>query len=262
MATNQVTRRELEITGLQVRYHAQGAGPPVLILHGWGGSIESVLPISAAIAGVATSYAVDLPGFGESDPPPEPWGAGEYAEFVSQLMDALGLDAAVLVGHSFGGRVAIRLAADFPERVTKLVLVNSAGIRPARTGRYYRRVALAKLGKAVARIGGSPGERLRARIVRRTASPDYLNAGALRGTFVRVVNEDLTGYLPKVQVPTLLIWGERDQETPLKDGQLMEKLIPDAGLVVFDQAGHYSYVDAASAFGRVIRHFIGTEQAA
>jgi pimeloyl-ACP methyl ester carboxylesterase len=231
-------------------------------LHGWGGSIESVRPISAALAGVSTAYAVDLPGFGESDPPPEPWGAGEYAGFVRELMDELGLDATVVIAHSFGGRVAIRLAVDFPERVTKLVLVNSAGIRPARTAKYHRRVALAKLGKVIARFGGRPGARLRARIVRRTASPDYLNAGALRGTFVRVVNEDLSDYLPRVAVPTLLIWGDRDQETPLKDGQLMEKLIPDAGLVVFEHAGHYSYVDAAPAFGRVVRHFVGTEQAA
>jgi pimeloyl-ACP methyl ester carboxylesterase len=161
VATERLTTSELEIAGLRVRCHAEGAGPPVLILHGWGGSIESVRPISAALAGVSTAYAVDLPGFGESDPPPEPWGAGEYAGFVRELMDELGLDATVVIAHSFGGRVAIRLAVDFPERVTKLVLVNSAGIRPARTAKYHRRVALAKLGKvasAAVRVRGCARE--------------------------------------------------------------------------------------------------------
>jgi pimeloyl-ACP methyl ester carboxylesterase len=102
---------------------------------------------------------------------------------------------------------------------------------------------------------------VRAAIIRRTASEEYLNAGPLRGTFVRVVNEDLRDHLPRISVPTLLIWGAQDQDTPLADGKLMESLIPDAGLVVFDHAGHYSYVDAANAFARVVRHFLGAEKA-
>jgi pimeloyl-ACP methyl ester carboxylesterase len=234
----------------------------VLVLHGWGASADAVLSIVTSLADVATAYAVDLPGFGESDPPPEPWGVGEYADFVRELLGVLGLSRVTVIGHSFGGRVAIRLAVEFPDAVTKLVLVDSAGIRPKRTARYYRRVALAKLGKAIARIGGPQGRRLRERIVQRTASPDYLDAGELRGTFVRVVNEDLTSYLPRIAVPTLLIWGGQDHETPLADGQRMEKLIPDAGLVVFERAGHYSYLDEAQAFGKVVRHFVAAKQAA
>jgi pimeloyl-ACP methyl ester carboxylesterase len=140
--------------------------------------------------------------------------------------------------------------------VEKLILVNSAGIRPRRKARYYRRVALAKVGKALGRFAGLPGRRLQARIVRSTASPDYLSAGELRSTFVRVVNEDLAPLLPKIAVPTLLLWGGRDEETPLSQGRLMEKLIPDAGLVVFERAGHYSYIDEPDAFGRVARNFV------
>jgi pimeloyl-ACP methyl ester carboxylesterase len=215
--------------------------------------------VLAAVAPVATGWAVDLPGFGESNNPPTAWGTVEYAELVRELMDALGLHTAAVIGHSFGGRVAIRLAVGHPERVTKLVLVNCAGIRPKRKPKYYARFALAKLGKAAERFGGRAGARLRARILERTASADYLSAGALRGTFVRVVNEDLRDQLPHVAVPTLLIWGDQDRATPLVDGKLMETLIPDSGLVVFKGAGHYSYVDAAPAFGRVVRHFLAPE---
>jgi pimeloyl-ACP methyl ester carboxylesterase len=248
--------KHVEIDGLRIRYETAGQGPPVLILHGWGGSLESVRPVLAAVAPVASGWAVDLPGFGQSDVPPGAWGTHEYAEFVRALMDVLGLQAAAVLGHSFGGRVAIRLAVNHPERVAKLILVNSAGIRPKRKPKYYARLALAKIGKAAERVGGPAGARFRARILQRTASADYLSAGALRDTFVRVVNEDLREQLPRIAVPTLLIWGGEDRDTPLRDGKLMETLIPDAGLVVFERAGHYSYVDAAPAFGRVVRHFL------
>ena len=262
MQTETATTRRIDVAGLHIRCRSEGAGSPVLVLHGWGASIEAVRPISAALAPIATAHAVDLPGFGESEPPPGPWGVGDYARFVDALMTALGIVSAPVVGHSFGGRIAIHLAVDFPERATKLVLVDCAGIRRTRTARYYRRVALAKAGRAAASVGGAPGKRLQERIRERTASRDYLEAGELRGTFVKVVSEDLTPLLRRIAVPTLLVWGSEDRDTPVSDGELMERLIPDAGLVVFDGAGHYSYADAAPAFGRVVRHFLGGEQAA
>ena len=259
MPTDQSTTTHLRVAGLRVRCARTGAGDPVLVLHGWGASIEAVQPILAALREVATVYAVDLPGFGESDLPPEPWSSVEYARFVDALFEALDVDAATVIGHSNGGRVAIRLAVDFPDRVHKLVLVNSAGIRPRRTVRTRARIALFKAGKLAARVGGPPGAALQRRIVRRVASADYLDAGPLRGTLVRLVNEDLRDCLPHIRVPTLLIWGGRDRETPLAHGQLMERLIPDAGLVVFDEAGHYSYADAPASFARVVRYFMQTE---
>ncbi len=259
MPTDQSTTTHLRVAGLRVRSTRAGAGDPVLVLHGWGASIEAVQPILAALRDVATVYAVDLPGFGESDLPPQPWSSVEYAHFVDALLDVLDLKAATVIGHSNGGRVAIRLAVDFPDRVEKLVLVNSAGIRPRRSARTRARVALYKAGKLAARIGGRPGAALQARIVRRVASADYLDAGPLRGTLVRLVNEDLRDCLPRIRVPTLLIWGGRDRDTPLADGRLMERLIPDAGLVVFEEAGHYSYVDAPGSFAKVVRYFVQTE---
>src|SRR5438067_5415172 len=165
MRTEESTIRRLDVAGLRTRCQVQGAGDPVLVLHGWGESIESIRPLTAAVAQIATACAVDMPGFGESEPPPEPWGTGEYAAFVRELMDTLGLEAAAVVGHSFGGRVAIRLAADFPRNVTKLVLVNSAGIGPKRKLTYHRRAALRILAAGLGRVGGRAGARLRARIV-------------------------------------------------------------------------------------------------
>jgi pimeloyl-ACP methyl ester carboxylesterase len=246
----------IDVRGLRTRHVVRGSGPPTLVLHGWGGSIEAVHPIVAGLAPVATVHALDLPGFGHSDPPPSPWGVEDYQAFVAAFMDALEIRRPSIVGHSNGGRVAIRMAATEPARASRLVLVDSAGIRPRRTLRWYRRVGMAKVGKYAARFLGAPGERLRTRLVGRSASTDYLAAGELRPTLVRLVNSDLRPFMPEITVPTLLVWGSEDADTPLSDAREMERLIPDAGLVVLDGAGHYSYLDQTARFTRIVSHFI------
>lgn len=258
------------VQGLSTRYLHRG-GPqrdhgrdsaPILILHGWGANIETVTPIVGALERLGDVYALDLPGFGETQLPPEPWGVEEYQRFLGSFMDAHGIERASLVGHSNGGRIAIRMAATEPHRVLKLVLVDSAGIRPKRGFTYHRKVAMAKVGKHAACLLGPPGEKLRSWLVGKAASTDYAAAGELRPTFVKLVNEDLRSLLPDVQASTLLIWGSKDTDTPLSDAQLMERQIPDAGLVVLEGAGHYSYLDQPGRFGTIARHFLGGPDAA
>jgi pimeloyl-ACP methyl ester carboxylesterase len=246
----------VDIKGIRTRWRQAGDGPPVLVLHGWGAKIEAVDPIIRGLASQLTVTAVDLPGFGETALPPVPWGVAQYADWTRELMDELGLERPSIVGHSNGGRIAIHLASHHPERVDRLILVDSAGIRPRRGLRYYRRVALAKTAKHAARFLGPPGRALRKRVLARTASSDYANAGPLRPTFVKLVNEDLTPLLGQIRASTLLIWGDLDDTTPLSDGQTMERLIPDAGLVVLKGAGHFSYLDQPQRFGRVAAHFL------
>jgi pimeloyl-ACP methyl ester carboxylesterase len=250
-----------DIGGLRVRHIREGSGPAVVVLHGWGASVETVASIVTALAPVAAVHALDLPGFGESDPPPEPWGVQEYRDFTTRFLDALGIECAAIVGHSNGGRIALAMAAADrgaqAPRVKRLLLIDSAGIRPKRTLSYYGKVGMAKVGKHAARRLGAPGERLRDALLDRAASADYAAASpAMRATLVRLVNSDLRGLMPDVGVPTLLIWGSSDQATPLSDARQMERLIPDAGLVVFEGAGHYSYLDEPGRFARIARHFL------
>jgi pimeloyl-ACP methyl ester carboxylesterase len=279
---HQVSRKELSpsarqsptehcvVDGLDTRYLHRG-GPlhergrdsaPILILHGWGASIETVIPIVGALEPLGEVFALDLPGFGQTQLPPEPWGVKEYQRFVTSFMDAHGIERASLVGHSNGGRIAIRMAATAPSRVHKLVLVDSAGIRPKRGFTYHRKVATAKVGKHAARLFGAPGEGLRTWLVGKAASADYAAAGELRPTLVKLVNEDLRSLLPEIQASTLLIWGSNDTDTPLADARLMERQIPDAGLVELEGAGHYSYLDQPGRFGTIARHFLGGPDAA
>jgi pimeloyl-ACP methyl ester carboxylesterase len=256
--------RYTEIDGLKVRHASEGSGPPVLVLHGWGASIETVASIVSSLAPVANVHALDLPGFGSSDPPPAAWGVQDYCDFVLRFIDVLRIERPLaVIGHSNGGRVAIAIASCRPEIVSRMILIDSAGIRPSRGFTYYRKVGMAKAGKHAARWLGPPGRRLRELLVGRAASADYAAASPqMRPTLVKLVNSDLREMLPRVATPTLLIWGEQDTATPLSDGELMERLIPDAGLVVFEGAGHYSYLEQPARFAKIARHFIGEAGAA
>ena len=253
----------VRIGSLQVRYvrrSAAGASPgdlPIVVLHGWGAHIEAVAPILAALEGAPDLIALDLPGFGESDEPGDAWNVDAHERFLAEFLDHLGVSRAHLVGHSHGGRVSIALAAAHPDRVGRLLLVDAAGLRPKRGWRYRRRVAAAKLGRVAAAVGGPPGRRLQERMRARVASRDYLEASeAMRGTFRALIAEDLSDRLRRVDAPTLLVWGDQDEDTPLWMAHRMEELIPDAGLVVLEGAGHYSYADSPGQFRAVARRFL------
>lgn len=248
----------VDLAGVRVHYEAAGEGRPVLLLHGWGASAPAMRPIFDALRSDHAVYALDFPGFGQSALPPVPWSVGDYAELVAAFLDSLGIARADVIGHSFGGRVGIVLAAKWPAKVERLVLVDSAGIRRAPPpSRSVLRAGL-RAGKALVSAPGLGWLRSRAEAVARDrlGSEDYRSAGPLRETFVKVVAEDLSPYLPRIQAPTLLIWGERDEDTPVADGRAMESSIPDAGLVVLPGAGHFSYLDRPADFSRIVRHFL------
>jgi pimeloyl-ACP methyl ester carboxylesterase len=249
------------IDGLKLYYTTLGEGTPTLLLHGWGvdsRSMESIMTYLKDRQGTKV-YALDFPGFGMSELPPESWEVGDFTALVVQFLDKMGLDKVDIVAHSFGGRVSIKLAAAHPERVNRLVLVDCAGIRPDRTVGYYVKVYTYKFGKALANLlPGSMGTSLQERMAARRGSSDYQQAGEMRATFVKVVNEDLRHLLPDVQAPTLLVWGELDTDTPLQDGRLMDQLIPDSRLEVLPGAGHYCYIDDFPGFSRAVSAFLGS----
>lgn len=245
------------IDGLNINYKMSGHGRSVVILHGWGARIESMEPIHRHLEKHFCVYSLDLPGFGKSDEPPEAWDSERYREIVAAFIDSLGIAEPIVIGHSYGGKVSIRLAAE--RKVRKLILIDSAGIRPTRTLAYYLRVYAYKAVKTLLKlplVGDIAGPAVE-RYKNRMGSEDYRNAsGVMRQTLVKSVNEDIRELLPRIAAPTLLVWGENDTATPVGDGRIMEKLIPDAGLVVFKNAGHFSYLDKLNDFMIVISEFL------
>lgn len=247
----------IRIGGLDTYFTDEGAGDPVVLLHGWGASSQSFALLSGTLAKSFRVLALDLPGFGWSQPPPGAWGSAEYASHVGQLLAEVEIGTAAIVGHSSGGRIAIRLAGGQPARVARLALVASAGIRPRRGARYHARVAATKVVKWFFCLPGwgEAGRRIIAGRLERTGSKDYRAAGRMRPTLVKLVNEDLTDLLPAIQVPTLILWGSRDQDVPRSAMEIMHARIARSRLVVFEGAGHFPFLDAPEKFGRTLTAF-------
>ncbi len=244
-----------EINGLNISYQVAGEGDVVLLLHGWGGEAASFQPVFQWLVQSHRVYALDLPGFGKSQMPPTGWSTSDYARFVAAFLEKFCIPKAHLIGHSFGGRISIILSAEYPEKVDKLILIDSAGIKPPRSAKYYFRVSIAKIGKLLRRFG-KYGNYLANTVLQHTGSKDYQEAGNMRATLVKIVNQDLRPLLPRIAASTLLVWGENDQDTPVSFGQIMEKEIPDAGLVVLKEAGHFSYLDQLPKFCRIVASFL------
>jgi len=236
-----------------------GDGAPLLLLHGWGVSSQLFEPLVPMLAAGRRLIVPDLPGFGETPPPPAAWSSGDYAAWVAALLDRTGVERCDVVGHSNGGRIALALAARHADRVHRLVVTGGAGIRPRHGLRHRLRVRAYKTARRAGRSRLLPPRirHLAARRAERSGSEDYRAAsGVMRDTLVRLVNEDLSPLLPLIRSPVLLIWGERDTETPLRDGRAMEALIPDSGLVVFEGAGHYAYLEQAPRFAHIVDVFL------
>jgi pimeloyl-ACP methyl ester carboxylesterase len=245
------------VSGRKVYYEVKGQGEPMVLLHGWGGSVQSFRAVINRLSLKNRVYAFDLPGFGKSDPPGPEWGSGEYTETVVEVLDQLKISRPHVIGHSFGGKIAMRMAAFHPDRINKLVLVDSAGIPPKRGWKYRLRVGGFKMAKKLLGLLGKWGENRLNGFYRKVGSDDYRQAGALRPVMVRVVNEDVTPIMGKITCPTLLIWGELDTDTPLSDGQFIHDRIAASRLVVIKEAGHYSYLDNPDLFYNAVSNFLG-----
>lgn len=239
------------IGGLRTNYARGGEGTPLLLLHGWGNSSLTLEPLAGALADLRHTIVPDLPGFGRSErpKPAEGWDTAAYAAWALALLDKLDLPRVDLLGHSHGGRIAINIAANQPERVGKLILVGAAGLPQyappaARLKRAGRALLLRTMHRAAERgLLGAEGMETARALSERFASPDYRAAGALRPTMARVLADDLTALLPRIVAPTLLIWGTRDDETPLELGLRMERLIRGARLLIVPEAGHHVFID-------------------
>ncbi len=219
-----------------------GAEPTVLILHGWGSKGERWLRVAQGLAEAGWAVCLpDLPGFGESPPPPAPWAVEDYAHAVDEMTRELGAPTTFVVAHSFGSRIAIRLAATGRAGIRAMLLTGAAGLRPRIT---WRRRLLSRAARAGAAVFALPPLRPAADLARRAlyraiGSMDYyLARGVMRDTFRLVVEEDLANDMRAVNVPVKLLWGADDRATPLSDGRRMAGLIPGAELEVVEGVGH------------------------
>jgi pimeloyl-ACP methyl ester carboxylesterase len=249
----------INIQGIQTAESIVGQGQPIVMLHGWGANLGLVTPLAEKLAPLGYQcFVPDMPGFGQTAPPPAGWSIQDYAKWVMAYLDAHQLERFYLFGHSFGGRLGLILGAEQGERILKMALADAAGVRPKPSTSGQMRLKTYRIALNILQaVGLKPqAEQLRNWYSECYGSADYKAAkGVMRETFVKVVNEDLLPFAARVKPSTLLFWGDQDVDTPLAQGQLLEKTIPDAGLVVWEGAGHYSYLERAADTARVMDHF-------
>jgi len=241
-----------------------GEGKPILFLHGWGADSSLMLPLAERLIPLGyRAYIPDLPGFGGSDEPQSAWTVFDYANFVLDYLAYHRLKKVYLFGHSFGGRLGLILGADHAHLIHKMGLANAAGVRPKTPlMRQFRLQTYKAVRDGLNSMGASHlSSWLRAKYNARYGSSDFNSvSGIMRETFVKVVNQDLLAYAARVQVSTLLFWGDQDEDTPLWMGQKLEQTIPDAGLVVLAGCGHYSYIQNSVKTTQVIHFFFNQAQ--
>lgn len=250
---------KINIDGLNLNYIIEGVGKDIIVLHGWGANINTVLPIVNILKDKFKVHALDLPGFGESMEPNQPIDSYKYADIVKQYMDKMEIEKVTLIGHSFGGKLSIILGSKYPDFVEKIILVNSTGLIPKRGPKYYIRVYSFKTLRFIYKkiFFWLKNEEKMEKFYKRFGSTDYKDSsGVMRKILVIAVNENLLHLLGQIKAPTLLIWGDKDTATPLYFGKIMEKEIKDSGLVIFEGAGHYSYLDDYQRFTVIIRNFL------
>ena len=250
-------RSKTIVDGLEISYIDVGEGDPVLLLHGWGCNASHWRGVIDALKGEHRVIAADIPGFGKSEEPAEPWHAADFCRFFEHFMKALEIVDPVIIGHSNGGRIAIMLAAKGFAK--KLILADSAGIKPRRGVGYYAKVYSYKAAKKILSLAGKDdlAEKYRDKV----GSADYRQASPMmRRILSNVVNEDLRPCLGKIKVPTLLLWGSEDTATPLADGETMERILKEHGvdtaLIVFKGCGHFAYAEDAQRFIHICKAFM------
>lgn len=246
--------------GIELSYSIEGEGDAVVLLHGWGCDKSIWKSSIEALRSNFRVVAVDFAGFGASEEPETIWGVEEYTCSVEALLKELNIQSPTLVGHSFGGRVSILYASR--NEVKRVILTDAAGVKPRRSFSYYRKVYTYKLLKRALPllIGEKKAQMLLDQRRAKSGSSDYNRATPMmRAILSKCVNEDLCYAMPKISAPTLLFWGDMDTATPISDAHKMAKLIPDAGLVVAEGAGHFAFLERPGLWLETLKSFLKFE---
>jgi pimeloyl-ACP methyl ester carboxylesterase len=218
-----------------------GKGRPIVFLHGWQQDKKSFTTLVPYLFRDYHLYLLDLPGFGKSDPPPPDFNSWDYANSIKLWISDKKLGKVILVGHSFGGKIAAILAKENPDMVSRLILIANSGLPE---------------NKAIYKFTDRLPTYLKKPFARLTAGRDYKNAGKLLPIFKTVVKEDLTETFSRIKIPTLIIWGRNDQELPIKQAEIIQNLIEGSRLEIVD-TGHFPFLEEPEKIALSIHNFIG-----
>ena len=235
---------EITIDNKKIYYEVEGEGKPLILLHGWLASSETMKPLQQHLSRNFKVYNVDIIGFGKSELPDKPMNTNDFGDFLAKFIEQLNIENPILIGHSHGGRTVINYAGRKLGKINKNILIDSAGIKPKRSINYYIKIYTYKIVKKILKLFPKNLERIRKKVLNKFGSADYkASPEILRKTMNIIINENQKEIMKNINVPTLMIWGDKDTATPLNDAKQMEKLIPNSGIAVLEGTGHFSYLE-------------------
>ena len=235
---------EITIDNKKIYYEVEGEGKPLILLHGWLASSETMKPLQQHLSRNFKVYNVDIIGFGKSELPDKPMNTNDFGDFLAKFIEQLNIENPILIGHSHGGRTVINYAGRKLGKINKIVLIDSAGIKPKRSINYYIKIYTYKIVKKILKLFPKNLERIRKKVLNKFGSADYkASPEILRKTMNIIINENQKEIMKNINVPTLMIWGDKDTATPLNDAKQMEKHIPNSGIAVLEGTGHISYLE-------------------
>ena len=237
------------IMNIKINYNYSniGSDTTIVLLHGWGQNIEMMTPLSNKIEKNYNILTLDFPGFGDSEEPPFSWSVYDYTNCLRELIVFLKINKVILVGHSFGGRIALIYASKY--KVEKLVCLASPYCKEITKlplkNRIYKQIKKIKCLNWLAKI-----------MQNKVGSTDYRNASPImKGVLVKTINQNLTNEAKEIKCPTLLIWGSLDTAVPLKRAYELEKLIKDSAVIAYEGATHYAYLERLNQISIVLNNF-------
>lgn len=249
------------LTSLKINFKRSGSGAghkQILILHGWGSSVKSWAKVQNDLADYGFEVIVpDMPGFGESDPPPAPWNGEAYLNWLLGFIESQKLKTPInVVGHSFGGGLAIKLAVEYPGLVDNLILLGAARMGRKRKFRKKMLNIVAKAGRIIAFLPGF--ELIRKGFYKFVVgSRDYeKTTGNMRETIKIILKENLSPQVHKIKAPTMIIWGDRDRATPIEDAYFINREIKGSSLEIITGYGHALNIECPEKIAKIISKFI------
>ncbi|OHA69019.1 MAG: hypothetical protein A3B24_02085 [Candidatus Wildermuthbacteria bacterium RIFCSPLOWO2_01_FULL_48_16] len=260
MLLDKSQENHITVQDTRVSYRIAGQGFALLVLHGWGRGSVAYVKVMEALAQQGYQVIIpDLPGFGNTEPPKSPWGIDEYAQFAFEFSQKLGLAKFHLLGHSFGGQIAVKFATDHPQQVQKLILYAAAVIRREPTESTKKIQVVARIGNAVFSLPllsvlQSPLRKLFYRLF--GISDAAYSTGIMKEIRKKVVRQDLTHLLSKISCPVLLIWGDKDKSTPIEDSRVIQEKIPHASLKVLSETTHLLHREVPQSFVQALLTFL------
>ncbi|MBI4038596.1 alpha/beta hydrolase [Candidatus Daviesbacteria bacterium] len=243
-----------KINDLNIYYQKVGRGKDLIMLHGWGMDVSTFWPAIDFLKDNFTLWLIDLPGFGRSDIPKKACDSEDYAKILAEFIKNNNIKKPFLLGHSFGGKVSIKLTAIHPNLVDKLILVGSSGLKPDPSIKRVLIYPLAKIFHFLIPDIFNIKSLIRKKFYRKIES-DYYNVGVMKDTLVKTLNEDLTQDLKKINTQTLIICGEKDRAVPIKYGKRMYQLIKNSKLISLEDKGHFLHIYDPERFAYYIKDF-------